>query len=387
MMCANPKCNGKGGAPPVARWGMPRATLRQLWVVKLPCFGFVVGSALGLGLLAACARTTDPGGTDGSTHWLSACASDAECGELLCLCGACTRRCEDTDACAGLGSDGECATIDADRCAGEAPRACVATCANDAQCTAEKGGTACVGGQCWPAARDRPRDAGTGRDAGMQPPGPCAAMDATHAGPDCAATVGYAWDGRQCFDVLCACTGVDCDRLFQNLGACEAAYLECRDGVTVECEQPSDCVLDFADCCGRCGLNGADRVVALHASSLADHRSAVCQPDTSCLACVASLDPRVYATCNAGRCEVLDATTLSVCTNDDDCYVRAKACCECNADVSTLDGVVAIAASDEAGYTALVCQPDQLCDECGADPYPTTARCDNNRCVLEGRDP
>jgi hypothetical protein len=225
---------------------MSPATPRQPRATRVPLYGVAVGGVLGLGLLAACARTTLLDGTDGSTRWLFPCASDADCGELSCLCGACTRRCEDRDACAELGSDSECAMIDDGRCAGERPRACVAACANDAQCTAEMSGTECAGGQCWPEARDRPHGAGTGGAAGVPPPGPCAAMAATHAGTDCARTAGYAWDGRRCFDVVCGCTGADCDRLFESLGACEAAYLECRDDgdpvILPPVEPVTDCI-------------------------------------------------------------------------------------------------------------------------------------------------
>jgi O-glycosyl hydrolase len=40
---------------------------------------------------------------DSHTNWLRSCSADAECGELSCRCGLCTRACSDDSACDGVG--------------------------------------------------------------------------------------------------------------------------------------------------------------------------------------------------------------------------------------------------------------------------------------------
>ncbi len=63
--------------------------------------------------------TTDDGVTDSHTNWLMQCDADEVCGDLSCLCGVCTRSCDDDAACAGLGVDAACDVGPGDECAVE----------------------------------------------------------------------------------------------------------------------------------------------------------------------------------------------------------------------------------------------------------------------------
>jgi hypothetical protein len=135
-------------------------------------------------------------------------------------------------------------------------------------------------------------------------------------------------------------------------------------------------------------LNGADQLVAVTGDSVTAYSEAICAAGQGCPVCVTALDPTTYSTCNAGQCEVLDVGDAANCLTDDDCFVRARDCCECDADITpgvapgSAGGLVAI--SDPVEYANLVCSPNQACDDC-APVYPpaVTAQCnDNGRCVL-----
>jgi hypothetical protein len=52
-------------------------------------------------LALACGSSGGPR-AGGLTNWLHVCESDADCGELRCRCGACTRGCGDEEGCADL---------------------------------------------------------------------------------------------------------------------------------------------------------------------------------------------------------------------------------------------------------------------------------------------
>lgn len=114
--------------------------------------------AITLGLGAACGKLASQGGTDSSTHWLQSCEQDADCGELSCVCGACTLPCEDVAVC----PDGErtaCAALTKSSCTEGAP-VCVATCNADQDCGSVREGLGCVNGQCEPV--PEPGTGGTG---------------------------------------------------------------------------------------------------------------------------------------------------------------------------------------------------------------------------------
>src|SRR5690606_29475139 len=114
-----------------------------------------LGMRTPVALLAACAWACGPSepriGTQ--TNWLRSCQSDADCGELECLCGTCTRRCEDRATCSDL-PGGSCVPAEDPGaialCEGGTPVSdglCLPRCPEDG-CPA---GTACVADVCAPA--------------------------------------------------------------------------------------------------------------------------------------------------------------------------------------------------------------------------------------------
>lgn len=113
-------------------------------------------------------RTIDPDAIT-ETGFLQFCAADAECGDALsCICGVCTRACDDGATC----GDGACVpAADALSCA-PAPF-CAATCGDDAECGDAR--LACVQGACVAAPAP---------DGG--PPDPDAGPSPRDAGPDAA---------------------------------------------------------------------------------------------------------------------------------------------------------------------------------------------------------
>ena len=155
-------------------------------------------------------------------------------------------------------------------------------------------------------------------------------------------------------------------------------------GGTVDdtCTVPSDCVVVPASCCGSCGQPTRSDAIAIAADQQSAYRASVCGDDLGCPACFMEPDPTLLATCEAGRCVVVDLATHAAteCTSSTDCRVRAAECCECGA---TITESTVVAVSDGAAFEALVCDPGTGCPEC-APVYPDTfgATCDAGRCAM-----
>lgn len=70
---------------------------------EFPTRRFWFLSTVFLALASGCSDTEDVGATDTKTNWLSRCDTDSDCGDGLdCLCGVCTRSCEEAVDCSGL---------------------------------------------------------------------------------------------------------------------------------------------------------------------------------------------------------------------------------------------------------------------------------------------
>jgi glucuronoarabinoxylan endo-1,4-beta-xylanase len=102
-------------------------------------------------MLAACAPKNGPR-TDSQTNWLRSCDSQSDCGDLDCICGACTRLCDGDAACKTLGgadclSSQEVGVVAL--CSGTRPSVaglCLPVC-SDGSCPE---GQMCVAGTCHP---------------------------------------------------------------------------------------------------------------------------------------------------------------------------------------------------------------------------------------------
>ena len=133
----------------------------------------------GLALCALLGCGTEQPMSEGETHWLVSCSSDADCGDecLVCECGACTRACSRDDQCQGPQA-GTCfdrgSPLLLQRCQGSIPVSagvCLPSCA-DAECGQ---GQECLSGGCVPLA-DAP-GADSGAQEGPQTPGDAGAID------------------------------------------------------------------------------------------------------------------------------------------------------------------------------------------------------------------
>jgi hypothetical protein len=141
-------------------------------------------------------------------------------------------------------------------------------------------------------------------------------------------------------------------------------------------------VLVSISCCGSCGAVVRGDATAVSRANVAAHRMDACPDDAACPACLMDQDPTLLATCEAGRCVVVDlqAHAATSCASSDDCRVRAVECCECGASI-TASTVVAV--SDSSALEGLVCDPGTGCPECLPD-YPDDfgASCEGGRCVM-----
>jgi hypothetical protein len=339
--------------------------------------------------LGSCSSSHMQAGTDGVTHWLRDCDTSAECGEMQCLCGVCTRSCEEDDACSDLGARAECASTDIDGCSLDTK-----VCQRDEPPRAGSGGggggsggrdaatEAGSGGDVTPAVDGGQRDA-AGPDASASEL--CDPMDARSSGALCPALLGYRWNGNACEEVLCTCLGDDCDALYATETECKVAHVVCL-GVT-SCSEPSHCELAPAACCA-CSDLGPGEVVAVASARRNDYEAQTCGA-VDCVACefdpLANTHVRVAAACNiapdaqAGECDVVDLTRLP-CTEEVGCRPRVARCCECGA-TPTVDEL--FATPIDYDVSSMFCDPTVDC--CTADPiYPddVEARCVNAVCEL-----
>lgn len=111
----------------------------------------LAGIGLLLGWLSlSCSPSGESG--DSQTNWLRSCRADAECGDMQCLCGVCTRPCTDADACSGMPGASCVSASDSGaiaQCSGSPPPAaglCLSRC-DVAACPSAQ---MCVAGICAP---------------------------------------------------------------------------------------------------------------------------------------------------------------------------------------------------------------------------------------------
>lgn len=141
-------------------------------------------------------------GPDSSTHWLSACDEDDDCGGLSCLCGVCTRECDEVAMCSGLGATAVCAEV--------------AGCGVAQVCARE-----CDGGGCLespttspPEPAPNPAPAVSSPDSGSEPiettSSPAPTMQGTGDQDACADVLSALGDG-ECVSEVAKCEQVKTD--------------------------------------------------------------------------------------------------------------------------------------------------------------------------------
>jgi hypothetical protein len=280
--------------------------------VGLTALGLYLWGALSL--VTSCGGNSESTGTDSNTHWLKDCDADGDCGALSCVCGVCTKSCDDSADCQPFGSDAAC-EVPSDCGSANGPAACVRE-------TPSNGGSGAGG-------------AGSGSSAGSggRPADPeCPPMDARGDDPTCGSVIGYAYDGGICGPVYCSCQGADCDNLFNTMQACDHAYYDCyaKVGMFRGCVSHEDCNVRHRTCCWSCEPNDIDSLFAVAGPSPSPKEAGVCLGDsTFCDDCAEIPNPAIYAACVLGECQLLDVSDEADCDSDDDCSFRLKDCCGC----------------------------------------------------------
>jgi hypothetical protein len=136
-----------------------RQGLAMRWLLS---FVLLLGHALG-----GCS-SSDPGGTDGETHFLKSCSlADDDCADgLSCLCGVCTQSCEDEAACAEF-PGARCVARGASSCSDVAAAlVCDVECRGDADCRDVSAFHVCSQGACRTEAPPAPGEGSLPSDAG-----------------------------------------------------------------------------------------------------------------------------------------------------------------------------------------------------------------------------
>jgi hypothetical protein len=159
----------------------------------------------------------------------------------------------------------------------------------------------------------------------------------------------------RCIDAVWEVSERDCDCPVEGTGGSAASADACTTS--------DDCLITLKDCCAPCDMNVAGDYVALNRAAVAEYDAAKCATDATCPPCVSLGTQSVVATCNAGRCEVVDLANdpITSCSTADDCLIVTRECCECGADVQSLAVINRNARTD---FAAVVCGPDTGCDGC-----------------------
>jgi hypothetical protein len=299
-----------------------------------------------------CAKINMQSGTDGATHFLAECDGDADCGELSCLCGVCSKSCDGDLQCGGLSAGAEC--LEESSSCTQAEQSCALECSGDEDCDGLAANARCETGRCVRPAPPVGGDGGQGGSGGSagaggsgdRDAGACAAMDAAPDGSECLRTVGFTFDGSECRDIQCGCTGDDCDALFPSLRACEQAYSAC---VTQRCAQ-MDARSNGTLCGGIAGYSW---------------NGTTC--DEVLCGCAGEDCEEIYASND----ECLDAhracTPLTMCTKPSDCVLSSTNYCSCN-EVTLIDAV-AISEARQFDFSSRSLAFGQPCPDCEHDPF------------------
>lgn len=322
-----------------------------------------MGLALcGIGLVASCGGKATVDGTDSNTHWLQECEADDDCGGLSCICGVCTRACDETANCAAFGAKSAC----------EVPAGCTAR--GPTACVAQSSGGGSGGGNGSGGTSNS--GAGTPPVGGSPAQADCDAMDARNGQDVCLGNLGFAWNGKNCEMVQCDCQGADCDALFATADECDHAYRACyvEHGVPRVCKTHADCQVVSRTCCSSCSQTDdpGQALMAVSIDAVDLNAARICNGDPSggCDDCVPFEYWSVYAACVEGECRLLDVTPHAHCETAADCHLTTRDCCSCGGDF-TSSGLIAV---DSSFVTPDYCSVDVGCPECEGDAPQSNAR-------------
>ena len=154
-------------------------------------------------------------------------------------------------------------------------------------------------------------------------------------------------------------------------------------GADVSCSEPSDCVVVPVSCCGSCGVPARGDAQAVRADRAADVSKRACAGGGGCPACAGVPDPTLIATCDAGRCTLVDLLKhpTTACRDDGDCRLRTNQCCGCPGPAPIgFEHLIAVSSED---YRSLVCDQAVACLGCEPQfPEDALAVCNFGHCQV-----
>jgi hypothetical protein len=341
----------------------------------------VAGFQGGAGLLTACGDVYEGGGTDSNTHWLEPCERDADCGDLVCLCGQCTQPCENDGACGDLPS-ASCAQSNACTGASE-PATCVAECTQDADCSVVGEGFRCSDQQCVAVAG--PGSGGSGGTPSNGGNGGSLAGNSSGGGGNCVVDGKIYRDGEQtpssdCNTCSCHAGGIICTTIGCPAGGASG---EGGNGGAGGAGPSGSCApMDVL-------ATGFD-LPCLPGAPKYYWNGNYCEAFSAC-ACVGEDCDELYSTaaeCDESYQACYESQGITgACEQDADCRLTYRGCCEPCADVVGFDGLAATTESEEPNWH--LCQQTADCAQCADPPYEPTqeaeAACVENRCTVVSR--
>ena len=109
----------------------------------------LLATAVLLCVLVGCSQSSPRSGGDSESHFLQSC--DDQCDEgLSCICGVCTKGCQDLEPCLELADSASCGLLPASCNDAPGPRACQVQCERDRDCEGLGPQLSCRAGACRP---------------------------------------------------------------------------------------------------------------------------------------------------------------------------------------------------------------------------------------------
>lgn len=215
---------------------------------------------LGLGLIAsACGKTGKTG--SGETHFLYSCEDECP-GQLECLCGVCSKPCDDDASCSSLGERATCVVHDLGTCT-IVTKSCDVECANDRDCSSQGAANTCQAGLCREPGQpgvggsssggsDSGGSGGTGNRAGEGPNGNESGAGGVGGVPSTGPACGNCTEGNCATNTTCtvemACTLVSCNSAMLDETGCYRPGCVADDG----CPADERCITDPVTAETRC---------------------------------------------------------------------------------------------------------------------------------------
>lgn len=191
-------------------------------------------------LITACGARVEPEGNPASsqTHWLQGCESGSECGGLDCLCGVCTKACDDNAACTSLGQASVCTSFGGS-CEGNEPSVCSKECDKDKDCGDDQ---ACTDGVCRPSVASA-APSSTEPPASTEPPPPSTTDAGTPPADTSTPSNPKHALGQECAD------DDECES-----GACRTPTCFDEDAICVSLDGDIECNENIVEYCGCDGV-------------------------------------------------------------------------------------------------------------------------------------